>query len=42
MAEIVELPTGGVAAVPIDKQGSGVAAKRLSVMISYKAVSLLT
>ncbi|HUG13696.1 MAG TPA: SpoIIE family protein phosphatase, partial [Thermomicrobiales bacterium] len=40
-AEMVERPTGGVSVVLVDGQGSGAAAKSLSMMISSKAVSLL-
>jgi serine phosphatase RsbU (regulator of sigma subunit) len=39
--EIVERPTGGVSIVLVDGQGSGYAAKSLSMMVSSKAVSLL-
>jgi len=40
-AETVERPTGGVSMVLVDGQGSGHAAKSLSMMVSSKAVSLL-
>lgn len=40
-AETVERPTGGVSMVLVDGQGSGHAAKTLSMMVSSKAVSLL-
>lgn len=40
-AETVERPTGGVSMVLVDGQGSGLAAKSLSMMVSSKAVSLL-
>jgi serine phosphatase RsbU (regulator of sigma subunit) len=40
-AEIVERPGGGVSVVMVDGQGSGAAAKTLSLMLSSKAVSLL-
>lgn len=39
--EIVERPTGGVSIVLVDGQGSGYAAKSLSMMVSSKAVALL-
>lgn len=39
--EVAERPTGGVSAVMVDGQGSGHAAKSLSMMVSSKAVSLL-
>lgn len=39
--EIVERPTGGVSVVLVDGQGSGHAAKSLSMMVSSKAVALL-
>lgn len=39
--EIVERPTGGVSIVLVDGQGSGYAAKSLSMMVSSKAVSQL-
>lgn len=39
--ETVERPTGGVSVVLVDGQGSGYAAKSLSMMVSSKAVSLL-
>lgn len=40
-AEVVERPGGGLSVVVVDGQGSGVAAKTLSMMLSSKAVSLL-
>ncbi|MEX2314570.1 MAG: SpoIIE family protein phosphatase, partial [Thermomicrobiales bacterium] len=40
-AETVERPTGGISMVLVDGQGSGHAAKSLSMMVSSKAVSLL-
>lgn len=40
-AEMVERPTGGLSVVLVDGQGSGAAAKSLSMMISSKAISLL-
>src|SRR6476661_5200950 len=40
-AEIVERPGGGVSVVVVDGQGSGAAAKTLSLMLSTRAVSLL-
>jgi serine phosphatase RsbU (regulator of sigma subunit) len=40
-AEIVERPTGGLSVVLVDGQGSGAAAKSLSMMVSSKAVGLL-
>lgn len=40
-AEMVERPTGGVSVVLVDGQGSGAAAKSLSMMVSSKAVALL-
>lgn len=39
--ELVERPTGGLSVVLVDGQGSGQAAKTLSLMVSAKAVSLL-
>lgn len=39
--ETVERPTGGLSVVLVDGQGSGHAAKSLSMMISSKAVTLL-
>jgi serine phosphatase RsbU (regulator of sigma subunit) len=39
--EIVERPTGGISVVLVDGQGSGHAAKSLSMMVSSKAVTLL-
>lgn len=40
-AEIIERPGGGVSVVIVDGQGSGAAAKTLSLMLSSRAVSLL-
>lgn len=40
-AEIGERPTGGVSVVMVDGQGSGHAAKSLSMLVSSKAISLL-
>jgi serine phosphatase RsbU (regulator of sigma subunit) len=40
-AETVERPTGGLSVVLVDGQGSGQAAKSLSMMVSSKAVTLL-
>jgi serine phosphatase RsbU (regulator of sigma subunit) len=40
-AEVVERPGGGVSVVIVDGQGSGAAAKALSLLLSAKAVSLL-
>ncbi|MGH9174457.1 MAG: PP2C family protein-serine/threonine phosphatase [Vicinamibacterales bacterium] len=40
-AETVERPTGGVSVILVDGQGSGQAAKTLSMMVSSKAVSLI-
>jgi serine phosphatase RsbU (regulator of sigma subunit) len=40
-AETVERPTGGLSVVLVDGQGSGAAAKSLSMMVSSKAVGLL-
>jgi serine phosphatase RsbU (regulator of sigma subunit) len=40
-AEVVERPGGGLSVVVVDGQGSGAAAKTLSMMLSSKAVSLL-
>jgi serine phosphatase RsbU (regulator of sigma subunit) len=40
-AEVVERPGGGLSVVIVDGQGSGSAAKTLSMMLSSKAVSLL-
>jgi serine phosphatase RsbU (regulator of sigma subunit) len=40
-AEVVERPGGGLSVVVVDGQGSGSAAKTLSMMLSSKAVSLL-
>ncbi|MFN8538506.1 MAG: hypothetical protein U0232_13645 [Thermomicrobiales bacterium] len=39
--ELVERPTGGLSVVLVDGQGSGQAAKTISMMVSAKAVSLL-
>lgn len=39
--EVAERPTGGMSVVLVDGQGSGLAAKSLSMMVSSKAVSLL-
>lgn len=39
--ETVERPTGGISVVLVDGQGSGQAAKSLSMMVSSKAVTLL-
>jgi serine phosphatase RsbU (regulator of sigma subunit) len=39
--EMVERPTGGLSVVLVDGQGSGQAAKTLSLLVSAKAVSLL-
>lgn len=40
-AEIAERPTGGISVVLVDGQGSGAAAKSLSMLVSSKAVALL-
>jgi serine phosphatase RsbU (regulator of sigma subunit) len=40
-AEVVERPGGGLSVVVVDGQGSGAAAKTLSMMLSSKAVALL-
>jgi serine phosphatase RsbU (regulator of sigma subunit) len=40
-AEIAERPTGGISIVLVDGQGSGAAAKSLSMLVSSKAVALL-
>jgi serine phosphatase RsbU (regulator of sigma subunit) len=40
-AEVVERPAGGFSVVIVDGQGSGAAAKSLSLMLTAKAVSLL-
>ena len=40
-AETVERPTGGISVVLVDGQGSGAAAKTLSMMVSSKALALL-
>ncbi len=40
-AELVERPAGGLSVVVVDGQGSGQAAKTLSLLISSKAVALL-
>lgn len=39
--ELVERPTGGLSVVLVDGQGSGQAAKTLSLLVSAKAVALL-
>lgn len=39
--EVVERPGGGLSVVVVDGQGSGIAAKTLSMMLSSKAVALL-
>ncbi len=39
--EVIERPTGGVSAVTVDGQGSGRAAKTLSLLLTAKAVALL-
>ncbi len=39
--EIAERPTGGISVVTVDGQGSGNAAKSLSMLVSSKAVSLI-
>lgn len=39
--EMAERPTGGISVVMVDGQGSGEAAKSLSMLVSSKAVSLL-
>jgi serine phosphatase RsbU (regulator of sigma subunit) len=39
--ELVERPTGGLSVVLVDGQGSGQAAKTLSLLVSARAVSLL-
>ena len=39
--ELVERPAGGLSVVLVDGQGSGLAAKTLSLLVSAKAVSLL-
>jgi len=39
--ELVERPTGGLSVVLVDGQGSGQAAKSLSLLVSAKAVALL-
>jgi serine phosphatase RsbU (regulator of sigma subunit) len=40
-AETVERPTGGVSVILVDGQGSGQAAKSLSMMVSSKVVALI-
>jgi serine phosphatase RsbU (regulator of sigma subunit) len=40
-AETVERPTGGMSVILVDGQGSGAAAKTLSMMVSSKTVALL-
>jgi serine phosphatase RsbU (regulator of sigma subunit) len=40
-AEVVERPTGGLSVILVDGQGSGAAAKTLSMMVSSKALALL-
>src|SRR5918998_5042558 len=40
-AELVERPNGGVSVVCVDGQGSGPAAKTLSLLVTSKAVALL-
>ncbi len=40
-AELVERPAGGISVVVVDGQGSGQAAKTLSLLVSSKAVALL-
>jgi serine phosphatase RsbU (regulator of sigma subunit) len=40
-AEVVERPGGGISVVVVDGQGSGPAAKSLSMMLTAKAVALL-
>jgi serine phosphatase RsbU (regulator of sigma subunit) len=40
-AEVIERPTGGLSVVLVDGQGSGAAAKTLSMMVSSKALALL-
>jgi serine phosphatase RsbU (regulator of sigma subunit) len=40
-AEVVERPTGGMSVVIVDGQGSGAAAKTLSMLVSSKALALL-
>lgn len=39
--EVIERPTGGVSVVTVDGQGSGRAAKTLSLLVTAKAVALL-
>ena len=41
-AEVVERPGGGISVVVVDGQGSGVAAKRLSLMVAGKVMSMLS
>ena len=40
-AEVVERPGGGISVVVVDGQGSGAAAKALSLMLTAKAITLL-
>ena len=40
-AEVVERPTGGLSVILVDGQGSGAAAKTLSMLVSSKALALL-
>jgi serine phosphatase RsbU (regulator of sigma subunit) len=40
-AEIAERPTGGISVVLVDGQGSGSAAKSLSMLVSSKAIALI-
>jgi serine phosphatase RsbU (regulator of sigma subunit) len=40
-AEVVERPTGGLSVILVDGQGSGAAAKTLSMMVSSTALALL-
>lgn len=39
--EVVERPSGGISLVAVDGQGTGLAAKSLSMLVSGKAVSLI-
>lgn len=41
-AEVVERPGGGFSAVIVDGQGSGAGAKRLSLLVAGRAISLLS
>jgi serine phosphatase RsbU (regulator of sigma subunit) len=41
-AEVVERPGGGISVVVVDGQGSGAAAKRLSLLIAGRVISLLS